>query len=339
MEKREKGKLILSMNIYEMSAATFCQNMKSGEKTVYVIGHNPADADSICSAIALSNLCNMLGVSAQARMASEPDRETTAVFEYLGEEMPEILKDATGQSLILVDHNSCAQAVPGAREAEIVGIYDHHVLSDFTTGKIIPVVILPLGSTGTLVYTMYRQYGAEIDRRTAAIIATAIMSDTNNCRYPSATPLDRYALDESIKIAGIDRSEFNRVRLRGRIDYSGMSDRDVLLSDYRSYEVGGYGVGICYARSVGEENHREVMAHLQAEMQRYYPESGMDLLYVMIHDYDTDRQDILYFGKGAKEAAIQAVGSADGVHITRTPSISRKGDFLPALAKVLEKQT
>ena len=308
-----------------------------GSQPVYVVGHRPADADSVCSAIALANLYRKAGIQAEARIASEPDHETEAALAYLGVSVPPVLKDATGQQLVLVDHNSFAHAVPGAKDARIVGIYDHHVLSGAMTTSIVPVVILPYGSTGTIVYMIYRQYGIEIDRETASVLATAIMSDTNNCRYPDITALDRSALEDLVGIAGIDRNQFNRARLRGRIDYTGMTDREVLLSDYRSYEVEGKRIGICYARSVGEENHREMIARLQLTLERYYPESDTDYLYLMIHDYDTDRQDILYCGNDAGKVAMEAVGSADGAHITLKPSISRKGEFLPALAKVLEK--
>ena len=313
------------------------QMLDYGGQPVYVVGHRPADADSVCSAIALANLYQKLGIRAEARVASEPDHETEAALTYLCVSVPPILEDAAGKQLVLVDHNSFSHAVPGAKDAWIMGIFDHHVLSDATTTSIVPVIILPYGSTATIVYTLYRQYGIEIDRVSASMLATAIMSDTNNCRYPGITSLDRFALDDVIRIAGMDRDEFNRARLRGRIDYDGMTDREVLLSDYRSYEVERKRIGICYARSVGEENHREMIARLQTALECYYPESGMDLLYLMIHDYDTDRQDILYCGPGAGEAAMEAVGSADGKHITLKPSISRKGEFLPALAKILEK--
>lgn len=320
-----------------IDASFFFQNVDYGEKITYVIGHRPADADSVFSAIALAHLYNIIGIKAQARIASEIDRETEMLLDFLGIQAPEILQDAFGEQLVLVDHNSLTQAVNGAENARIVGICDHHGLSGIYTRDIVPVFILPLGSTGTVIYTLYKQFGVEITRDVAAVMAAAIMSDTNNCRYSGTSGLDSAALTELLDIAGIDRNEFNRVRLKGRVDYAGMTDRQVLLSDYRKYDVAKHSIGISYARSVGNENHMEMIVRLKAEAERYYPESGTDLLYVMIHDYETNRQDILCFGKGAKEVAIKAVGSADGEHISPTPCISRKKTFLPALAAVLKE--
>ena len=319
-------------------STSFIANVNYGDAVTYVIGHRHADADSVFSAMALSRLMNHMGVKAEARITSEPDRETAVVLRELGLTAPEILENAEGLQLTLVDHNSVSQAVRGADKSRIVGIYDHHALSETATVDIVPVFIMPVGSTGTIVYCLYRQVGVEIDRETAGILAAAIMSDTNNCRYHGSTELDKFALHELLGIAGLDRASFNHTRLRGRIDYSGMTERQILKNDYRRYTIEGRTVGIGYARSVGIENHLDMLARMEKEMERFYPTSKCELLYMMIHDYDTDRQDILCAGEGALEYAITAIGSEDGEHITLCPSISRKADFIPALTKVLMEE-
>lgn len=320
------------------AVSSFVKNVHYGDGVTYVIGHRHADADSVFSAMAMARLLTLAGIDARARIASETDRETKAVMDYLHLTPPDMLTDASGLQLALVDHNSLSQAVKGADKACIVGIYDHHALSEIASVDIIPVFIMPVGSTGTIIYSLYHQLGAEIDAETAGILAAAIMSDTNNCRYQGSTELDKYALNELLEIAGLDRTAFNRVRLHGRIDYSGMTDHQILKNDYRRYSVAGRAVGIGYARSVGPENHMDMLARMQEAMNAYYPTSKCDLLYIMIHDYETDRQDILCAGEGAFDAAVRAIGSADGKHITLSPSISRKADFIPALTKVLTEQ-
>lgn len=318
------------------SASMLLENMDYRGEPVYVIGHQPADADSVCSAIALSHLYQKLGINAKPRIASEIDRETSVILEYLHVPAPKQMDDAAGKQLVLVDHNNFSQAVKGADQARIVGICDHHALSGLSVTEIIPVFIAPLGSTGTVVYTLYRKLGVEIGATDAALIGAAIMSDTNNCRYTNVTGLDREALHTLMEAADIDRDEFNRVRLRGRVDYDGMTPRQILLSDYRKYTAAGRQIGISYARSVGKENHLQMMKLLQEEADEYFPQSGTELFYVMIHDYDTERQDILAVGERAEEIARRALRLNDGEKMTFNRSISRKGDFLPALTWFLE---
>ena len=319
-------------------STSFIANVHYGDEITYVIGHRHADADSVFSAMALARLMNQMGVKAEARTTSEPDRETAAVLKELNLDPPEILTSAEGLQLTLVDHNSFSQAVKGADKARVVGIYDHHALSETATVDIVPVFIMPVGSTGTIVYCLYRQVGVKIDRETAGILAAAIMSDTNNCRYQGSTELDKFALDDMLTVAGLDRAAFNRVRLMGRVDYSGMTERQILKNDFRRSTIAGHAVGIGYARSVGLENQMEMLARMEKELAAYYPTSKCELLYMMIHDYDTDRQDILCMGDGALETAESAIGHRDGERITLETSISRKADFIPALTKVLMKE-
>lgn len=318
-----------------IGASLFMYNLDYQGRKTYVIGHQPADADSVCSALALAHLYQKLGIDAEARTASPLDRETRAILDYIGVQAPEVLKDAEGEQLVLVDHNSLAQAVRGARKARIVGVCDHHALSGLVTGEIIPVHIAPLGSTSTVIYLLYQLSGISIDPTDAALMSGAILSDTNNCRYPSSTPLDKEALQALTEIAGIDREEMNLKRLQSRVDYGGMTPRQILLSDYRPYSEGGYRIGIGYARSVGLRNHMETIELLREAAEEYFPESGCDLFFIMIHDYDTDRQDILCIGEKAREAVKRAFGGEDGRQLTLTRSISRKGDFLPAIVRVL----
>ncbi len=59
--------------------------------------------------------------------------------------------------LILVDHNELSQAVPGADKVEIIEVIDHHRLGNFHTDLPIRFINQPLGSTCSLVATLYQQ--------------------------------------------------------------------------------------------------------------------------------------------------------------------------------------
>ncbi|MCF6179274.1 MAG: DHH family phosphoesterase, partial [Geopsychrobacter sp.] len=75
-----------------------------------------------------------------------------------------LLKNAPVR-LILVDHNELGQAVPGADKVEIVEVIDHHRLGNFQTDRPIRFINQPLGSTCTLVATLYRHAGLDPDAR------------------------------------------------------------------------------------------------------------------------------------------------------------------------------
>ena len=58
--------------------------------------------------------------------------------------------------VVLVDHNEMSQSIPGLDQAEIVAIIDHHRLADVQTGHPVFMRNEPVGSTTTIVATMFQ---------------------------------------------------------------------------------------------------------------------------------------------------------------------------------------
>ena len=61
------------------------------------------------------------------------------------------------KKVILVDHNSYEQSVIGLNEAEILEIIDHHNISNIGTTAPINFRNMPVGSTNTIIYLMYKE--------------------------------------------------------------------------------------------------------------------------------------------------------------------------------------
>lgn len=63
------------------------------------------------------------------------------------------------KQVVLVDHNELSQTVPGIEQAEILAIVDHHRLADIQTRQPINVRNEPVGSTNTIITSMYQEHG------------------------------------------------------------------------------------------------------------------------------------------------------------------------------------
>jgi manganese-dependent inorganic pyrophosphatase len=59
--------------------------------------------------------------------------------------------------LILVDHNELSQAVEGAENYHVLEVIDHHRLGTFQTKYPITFINRTVGSTSTMVASMYRE--------------------------------------------------------------------------------------------------------------------------------------------------------------------------------------
>ena len=91
---------------------------------------------------------------------------------------------------------------------DIQEIIDHHKLG--TVETISPVFFRnqPVGCTATIVYQMYHENNVEIDKATAGMLCSAIISDTLLFRSPTCTPVDKMAATELAKIAEIDMDRY-----------------------------------------------------------------------------------------------------------------------------------
>lgn len=84
-----------------------------------MIGHRSPDTDSVCSAIAYAHPKNCLGhPTVRPARAGEIDTETKSVLRYFDVPVPELLTDAVGLELILLDHNELARVILMASDAQ-----------------------------------------------------------------------------------------------------------------------------------------------------------------------------------------------------------------------------
>ncbi|HPM73933.1 MAG TPA: DRTGG domain-containing protein, partial [Spirochaetales bacterium] len=113
-------------------------------------------------------------------------------------------------SLILVDHNELGQAVDGADNYRILEVIDHHRLGAFSTRYPITFINRVVGSTSTIVASMYRDAKVPIPKPMASLLLAGILSDTLILKSATATDVDREAAEYLSNIADLDVEAFGR---------------------------------------------------------------------------------------------------------------------------------
>ncbi len=147
------------------------------------------------------------------------------------------LNEKHPKNVILVDHNEKLQSVEGLDEANILEIFDHHNLGSITTSSPINFRNMAVGSTCTIVYTLYKERGVEIPKEIAGALLSGILSDTLILKSPTATPRDREAVEELSRIAEVDYQEYGMNMLKAGTSLDGMTKEDVLYNDFKLYTV------------------------------------------------------------------------------------------------------
>ena len=283
------------------------------EGKIYVTGHQNPDSDTVCSSIAYASLLQKLGYDAVPVILGEINKETEYLLNAAGVETPELLEDASGLNMILIDHSEYTQSAKGLEDANIISIIDHHGDGTVTTGDPLIYDARPFGATATIVWIRYRNYGIEPDKQTALILMGAILSDTFNLEAVATAPADIEAVKTLSVMAGItDKEAFYKEMFKALLSYDGMTDEEILLSDYKEYESGGkkYSIGC---------------------IDVYDEESAKDMVERM--------KKILPSNEAAEEVIRTAFGDRgefDGSVCRLEPGISRKKDLVPAITDILE---
>ena len=314
------------------------------EGTIYVTGHKSPDSDTVGSSIAYAELLKQSGYDAKAVVAEKVNRETEYILKTAGLNAPEILKDASGYNIVLVDHSEYTQSVNGLENANILSIIDHHNDGAVTTGNQIIYDARPLGSTATIIWLRYRNYGLEPDKQTATVMLGAILSDTSGLKSDASTFADREAVKTLSGIAGIpDTDSFFQEMLRKKLSYDGMTDEEIFLNDYKEYVAGGTKYGIGVIDVYDEESAKAMTKRMKDILPDMLSTTGMDMLFAQVSVFHDDFNITYIVPSGEAESKVieTAFGNKaafDGLSYEFRPGMSRKKVLVPAITKTLESQ-
>lgn len=147
------------------------------------------------------------------------------------------LLGARKKQLVLVDHNEIAQAVDGLDEAEVLEIIDHHRIGGLETMNPVYFRNQPLGCTATIVYQLYREQNATIDKQIAGLLCSAILSDTLILRSPTCTETDKKAAYALAEIAGIDPEKYAEEMFAAGSNLSSRTPEEIFYQDFKKFVV------------------------------------------------------------------------------------------------------
>ena len=233
--------------------------------------------------------------------------------------------------IVLVDHNERSQAVSGLEQAEIIAIIDHHRLADVQTGNPIFVRNEPVGSTTTIVATMFQERGLLPSPKLAGLMAAAILSDTVLFKSPTCTPRDKRMAERMARIAGID------LEVLGREMFSAGASTDkpaeeLLRTDFKEFHIAGHNLGICQITCLDIDGMLTRLPEMLDAMGKLKAIRGYDTLLMMLTDVLRCGTELVFLGE---EEAIRLAFDAQDVsaqHIFLPGVVSRKKQIVPALA-------
>lgn len=245
------------------------------------------------------------------------------------------LSEKHPKNVILVDHNEKLQSVEGLEEANILEIFDHHALSSLTTSAPINYRNMAVGSTCTILYTLYKEREIEIPKEIAGALLSGILSDTLILKSPTTTDVDRVAVSELSSIAGVDYQVYGMELLKSGTSLDGMTKEDVLYNDYKLFNVNekNFAIGQFFTMNF-DEIEKEIDGYIHV-LDKVAEANNYQLVALYVTDIVRNGSYIIYNTKGKNivDTAYQKdVDQGDFID----GCVSRKRNVVPLIMDVLD---
>ena len=231
------------------------------------------------------------------------------------------------KKLVLVDHNESSQSVNGLDQAEILEIIDHHRLGDIQTKQPVAVRNEPVGSTNTIITSMYQELGIVPSPNMAGLMAAAILSDTVLFKSPTCTEKDRIMAERLARIANISLDDLAK-ELFMPIG-ADKKAADLIKADYKAFHISGQTLGISQITCINSEDIVSRRDEFFEQMEKMHNEN-LDFVITMITDVLLEGSHLLFIGN--EEVIAQAFScSPKNGHVFLPQIMSRKKQIVPML--------
>lgn len=257
---------------------------------------------------------------------------------YVGMVSNRNLLGAKQKQVILVDHNEKSQAIEGIEEANILEIIDHHRIGNLETLNPIFFRNQPLGCTSTIIYIMYKENGIEIDKKTAGLLCSAIISDTLIFKSPTCTRQDIDAAQELAEIAKIDVFKYAKKMFSAGSYLKKKSPEEILHQDFKTFLLGDYNIAVGQINSMDKDGLTSIKEKLIPYVDDYINKHNLDMIFFLLTDILDSSSELLAWGQKSDDIARKAFGLNEEEKLYLPGIVSRKKQFIPSIMRAIQQE-
>lgn len=247
------------------------------------------------------------------------------------------IMNAKNKQIIMVDHNEFAQSVRAIEKARVLEVIDHHRIGDFASVSPVAFRNEIVGSTATIVATIFRENQIPIPENLAGLLLGAVLSDTMNFHSPTTTQRDRDTANILAAIADLDIETFAREMFAVTASTEGKSIREMMDQDMKIYDIRGCKLSISQVVVTSAKAYaRDETGSIQAALDRFAAKKQMNLA-VMVFSSILENGSVIYAAGERAPWAMEIFPGNEDVHGFHEGVLSRKQQILPLLTEVIER--
>lgn len=245
--------------------------------------------------------------------------------------------------IIMVDHNEPGQALGAIEEAELLEILDHHRLGNRSTHAPIKFSVDVVGSTSTLVSERIEEAGLSAPPQIAGLLLAGLLSDTLILTSPTTTERDhrsaerlgRWAFARNSPLAGESVPSYGKAVLSAGAGLSSRSPEEVIGSDLKVYEAGGFTFSISQAEVTDLRQLDEHLGVLRAALDDLRRQRKLDFAMLMVTDVVDIASRLVIVNEPPILGDLPYPRQPDDTRLA-DDVVSRKKQLLPAVLGLLE---
>lgn len=254
---------------------------------------------------------------------------------YLGILSRRQLINPAKKKVILVDHNEYGQSVDGLEEADILEVIDHHKIGDISTSLPISFRNMPVGSTNTIVYQMYKENNVNINKTVAGLMISGILSDTLMFRSPTTTQRDKIAVEELSNILGLDVYDYSMQMFKAGTSLSGKTIEEVFYQDFKRFDVDSKKIGVSQVFTLSIDDIMDQKSDYVKYIDSIAATKGYYLNIMAVTDIINEGSYIFYTSD--REKLVKNIFELDEVYqgVYLPKCVSRKKQIVPCIMNAI----
>ena len=247
------------------------------------------------------------------------------------------IMNSENKKLILVDHNEFSQSVRAIEKARILEVLDHHRINDFSSTQPVAFRNEIVGSTATIVATIFRENQIPLQPNLAGLLLGALLSDTMAFHSPTTTDKDRQTANILAAMANLDIDEFAKEMFTVSASTEGRSLYEMINQDVKFYDIHGCKMAISQIISGSAKQLRTDSVSIQPAIDRFVTRKRVDLA-VVVFTSIVENGSVVFCGGDRAGWGLEAFPDKENEeHSFQEGLMSRKQQILPKITEVIER--
>jgi len=246
------------------------------------------------------------------------------------------INDKIRKRVILVDHNEKNQSVDGIEEAEIVEIIDHHRLGTISTSHPINFRNMSVGSTCTIIFSLFKQYNIIIPNDIAGLMLSAVLSDTLLLKSPTTTKMDVGCVSYLSNLLQLNYEEYGMEMFKAGSSLKGKSLDEIIFQDFKQFNTNDINIGIGQVFTTDYETIDANKDNIVKKLNEIAANNNYGILCLFVTDIIRNGSYVL-FNDDAQTTISLAFGIEniqEGAYLQDI--VSRKMQMISAIIDILE---